>query len=92
EPNNEVEKVEKVTKINAKASNNLTTNNSNRWILINIPARSLRLYDKDKCVAMYPVGIGTVNTKTPVGYFKVVEKVVNPTWTDPDDLKVVIPS
>lgn len=92
EPNNEVEKVEKVTKINAKASNNLTTNNSNRWILINIPARSLRLYDKDKCVAMYPVGIGTVNTKTPVGYFKVVEKVVNPTWTDPADLKVVIPS
>lgn len=92
EPNNEVEKVEKVTKINAKASNNLTTNNSNRWILINIPARSLRLYDKDKCVAMYPVGIGTVNTKTPVGYFKVVEKVVNPTWIDPDDLKVVIPS
>lgn len=92
EPNNEVEKVEKVTKINAKASNNLTTNNSNRWILINIPARSLRLYDKDKCVAMYPIGIGTVNTKTPVGYFKVVEKVVNPTWTDPDDLKVVIPS
>ncbi len=92
EPNNEVEKVEKVTKINAKAINNLTTNNSNRWILINIPARSLRLYDKDKCVAMYPVGIGTVNTKTPVGYFKVVEKVVNPTWTDPDDLKVVIPS
>ena len=89
EPNNEVEKV---TKINAKASNNLTTNNSERWILINIPARSLRLYDKDKCIAMYPVGIGTVNTKTPVGYFKVVEKVVNPTWTDPDDLKVVIPS
>lgn len=92
EPNNMLDKVEKVSKINTKTSNNLTTNNSNRWILINIPARSLRLYDKDKCIAMYPVGVGKINSKTPVGYFKVVEKVVNPSWTDPDDLKVVIPS
>lgn len=64
----------------------------NRWILINVPARALRLYENDKCVAMYPVGVGTVNTKTPVGYYKVVEKIVNPTWIDPQDTSVVIPS
>lgn len=64
----------------------------NRWILINVPARALRLYENDKCVAMYPVGVGTVNTKTPVGYYKVLEKIVNPTWIDPQDISVVIPS
>ena len=64
----------------------------NRWILVNIPARSLRIYDNDKCIAMYPVGVGTINTKTPAGFYKIVEKVKNPTWTNPDDLSMVIPA
>ena len=41
---------------------------------------------------MYPVGVGKIETKTPVGFYKVVEKIVNPTWTDPADVSVVIPS
>ena len=78
-----------------KATDIQVNNNVNtvkRWILINIPARSLRLYDNDKCIEMYPVGVGKIETKTPVGFYKVVEKIVNPTWTDPADVSVVIPS
>ena len=78
-----------------KATDIQVNNNINtvkRWILINIPARSLRLYDNDKCTEMYPVGVGKLETKTPVGFYKVVEKIVNPTWTDPADVSVVIPS
>lgn len=61
-----------------KATDIQVNNNINtvkRWILINIPARSLRLYDNDKCIEMYPVGVGKIETKTPVGFYKVVEKL-----------------
>lgn len=75
-----------------KATDIQVNNNIKRWVLINIPAHSLRLYDNDKCIEMYPVGVGKIETKTPVGFYKVMEKIVNPTWTDPDDVSLVIPS
>ena len=75
-----------------KATDIQVNNNIKRWVLINIPAHSLRLYDNDKCIEMYPVGVGKIETKTPVGFYKVMEKIVNPTWTDPADVSVVIPS
>lgn len=80
--------------VGAEASNtaNSNTNTVKRWVLINIPAHSLRLYDNDKCIEMYPVGVGKIETKTPVGFYKVMEKIVNPTWTDPSDVSLVIPS
>ena len=79
------------TAANANA-NPPAANTVKRWILINIPARSLRLYEDDKCVAMYPVGVGKIGSKTPAGFYKIVEKVVNPTWVDPGDTSVVIAS
>lgn len=79
--------------VNTNANANLSAVNTvKRWILINIPARSLRLYEDDKCVAMYPVGVGKIGSKTPAGFYKIVEKVVNPTWVDPGDTSVVIAS
>lgn len=75
-----------------KATDIQVNNNIKRWVLINIPAHSLRLYDNDKCIEMYPVGVGKIETKTPVGFYKVMEKIVNPTWTDPADVSLVIPS
>lgn len=77
------------------SSNNTNTTGTNtvkRWVLVNIPARSLRVYDNDKTVAIYPVGVGKIVTPTPQGYFKVVEKIVNPTWTDPANTSVSIAS
>ncbi len=77
--------------ISTNTNTNVNTN-IKRWILINIPARSLRVYDNNNCIAMYPVGVGKIVSKTPVGYYKVVEKAINPTWVDPEDLSIVIPS
>ena len=51
-----------------KATDIQVNNNIKRWVLINIPAHSLRLYDNDKCIEMYPVGVGKIETKTPVGF------------------------
>ena len=76
----------------ATGSTSAPANTVKRWILINIPARSLRLYENDKCVAMYPVGVGKAETKTPAGFYKIVEKVINPTWVDPGDTSVAIAS
>ncbi|MDQ0203655.1 L,D-transpeptidase [Pectinatus haikarae] len=61
-------------------------------LLINIPARWIRLYNNDICTAAYPVAVGKPATPTPTGNFKVIDKEINPTWIDPDDLSVQIPS
>ena len=61
-------------------------------IVINIPARELSLEDNGQIVRTYPIAVGKPGSQTPVGKFKVVEKIVNPTWRDPGDLGVVIPS
>ncbi len=77
---------------NTNTSNSAPINTVKRWILINIPARSLRLYEDNNCVAMYPVGVGRIETKTPAGFYKIVEKIENPTWVDPGDTSVAISS
>lgn len=77
---------------NTNTSNSAPVNTVKRWILINIPARSLRLYEDNNCVAMYPVGVGRIETKTPAGFYKIVEKIENPTWVDPGDTSVAISS
>ena len=77
---------------NTNTSNSAPVNTVKRWILINIPARSLRLYEDNNCVAMYPVGVGRIETKTPAGFYKIVEKIENPAWVDPGDTSVAISS
>lgn len=77
---------------NTNTSNSAPVNTVKRWILINIPARSLRLYEGNNCVAMYPVGVGRIESKTPAGFYKIVEKIENPTWVDPGDTSVAISS
>jgi len=53
-------------------------------ISINLAARSLALYRGTEKVRLYPIAPGTASTPTPTGYYKVSEKEVNPTWTDPE--------
>lgn len=77
---------------NTNTSNSAPVNTVKRWILINIPARSLRLYEGNNCVAMYPVGVGRIESKTPAGFYSIVEKIENPTWVDPGDTSVAISS
>lgn len=61
-------------------------------IVINIASRSLALYQGNEKIRLYPLGLGTPYTPTPVGYYKIRSKDVNPTWIDPSDLSVVVPS
>gem|GEM_PF-123234 len=53
-------------------------------ISINLAARSLALFEGNEKIRLYPIGPGTVYTPTPVGYYKIRSKDVNPSWTDPD--------
>lgn len=51
-------------------------------LVINLAARSLAAIRGNQKVALYPIGPGKTSTPTPTGYYKVIDKEVNPTWTD----------
>ena len=63
-----------------------------RKIVINLAARSLALFEKDKKIRLYPIGPGKESTPTPVGYYSIKSKDINPTWIDPADPEFSIPS
>ena len=65
---------------------------ASKKIVINSASRILALYDGDKKVAIYPLGLGKVSTPTPTGYYKILEKTVNPSWIDPSDPEYEVPS
>jgi L,D-transpeptidase ErfK/SrfK len=58
-------------------------------IVINIP--EFRLYflpeDSSGAVMTFPLGIGDEGTDTPVGTFKVIEKIANPAWYVPKSIR-----
>lgn len=61
-------------------------------ISINLASRLLTLYRGNVRERSYPVGVGKYSTPTPVGYYTVENKEINPTWIDPDDTDVSIPA
>lgn len=61
-------------------------------IVINSASRTLSLYEGSTKLAMYPLGLGKVNTPTPVGYFKIMTKEVNPPWINPSHPEYEVPS
>ena len=69
-----------------------TTSKPIKKIVINSASRILTLYEGDKKLAMYPLGLGKTSTPTPTGYYKILEKAVNPSWIDPSDPEYEIPS
>ena len=58
-------------------------------IVINSASRILSLYDDDKKVAIYPLGLGKVSTPTPTGYYKIRTKEKNPPWIDPSSGRTI---
>jgi L,D-transpeptidase ErfK/SrfK len=52
-------------------------------IVVNIPERMVYVFEKNRFVAFYPCAIGKGAKKTPLGHFKIIERVKNPTWTPP---------
>ncbi len=61
-------------------------------IVVNLASRTLWLFEDDQQVKWYPIAPGKVSSPTPTGSYCIVEKVVNPTWIDPNDLSRVVPS
>ena len=51
-----------------------------RWVLVSIPDRKLALFANGKVVRIYRVAVGKTSTPSPVGGFKIVNRVTNPTY------------
>ena len=60
-------------------------------LVINIPSYTLSVLAGDNVVKTYPVAVGKPSAPTPVGKFRIISKVVNPTWYPPDGSKPVPP-
>ena len=52
-------------------------------IEINIPEFALRVYQGGAVVRTFPVGVGRPGFPTPVGEYKVINRMENPTWENP---------
>jgi L,D-transpeptidase ErfK/SrfK len=61
---------------------------NSKGIVINVPELRLYLFFTDiKMVKTYPIGIGVLDSPTPLGRFTIIEKTVNPTWNIPLSLQ-----
>ncbi len=60
-------------------------------IILNLASRLLTLYEGTEKVRIYPVAVGAPETPSPVGEFSILEKEVNPSWTDPKT-EITVPS
>lgn len=61
-------------------------------IIINIPSRTLELYQGTELIREYKVAVGKPSTPTPVGDFKIINKEVNPVWVPPNSPSAIVPS
>lgn len=56
---------------------------SSKVILIRAGENKLYLYDNGQIVKSWPVATGAAGFLTPEGIWRVTEKILNPTWTNP---------
>jgi L,D-transpeptidase ErfK/SrfK len=62
-------------------------------ILVNIPEMRMYYFPPGEAkspatqVVTYPISIGRMDWKSPMGVTKIVEKIKNPTWTPPESIK-----
>ncbi len=61
----------------------VTVDSFGKTITVVRSQRQMRLWDKDKLEVTYPVAVGMPGFPTPLGKWKVVDKVKNPSWTNP---------
>lgn len=59
-------------------------------IVLNVPSLQLELVKDGVPIKTYPVAVGKTISQTPIGKFKIISKVVNPTWHPKD--KPPVPS
>jgi len=61
----------------------LTDQAFGKFIIVNIAAHTLTLYQREQQLAQFPVACGKPSWPTPAGQWKVVSKQRNPSWTNP---------
>ena len=77
---------ERLMKLNGLTSNMLQLGqtlrvvNANFNILVDVSKRKLFLKSGDSIIKKYRIGIGEAETPTPIGSYKVTEKLPNPVW------------
>lgn len=54
-----------------------------RLIIVNLSEHKLTLYDRETPVAEFGIACGQPAWPTPTGQWKIIGKLVNPTWTNP---------
>ena len=52
-------------------------------VVINIPSRTLWVYEGNRIVNYFPVGVGKPGFMTPLGKFSIISKVMYPGWENP---------
>lgn len=60
-----------------------------RRVVVSIPDRKLALIENGRVVKIYSTAVGAAASPTPIGTYKIIQRVANPTWYGPD--KVVGP-
>lgn len=60
-------------------------------LVLNVATRKLILYSNHLPFKEYPVGVGKSLTPTPLGEFKVVRRIYNPSWVNPYRQSKVLP-
>ena len=51
-----------------------------RWVLVSIPDRKLALFADGRLVRIYRIAVGKTSTPSPVGEFKILNRVSNPAY------------
>src|SRR5205807_2118958 len=54
-----------------------------RQIMVSIPDRKLAILEDGKIIRIFPVSVGAAVSPSPTGGFKIVRRVVNPTYYHP---------
>ena len=66
----------------------LLPNAPRKGIVINLPEYRMYYYPPNKSrVVTYPISIGRIDWKTPLGKTRISAKTRNPTWTPPESIK-----
>jgi lipoprotein-anchoring transpeptidase ErfK/SrfK len=51
-----------------------------RRLVISIPDRSLAVIESGRVVKVYPTAVGASSTPTPTGFYRIIQRLPNPTW------------
>lgn len=51
-----------------------------RRIVVSIPDHKLAVIEGEQVVKIFPTAVGTSRTPSPVGTFRIVQRIPNPTW------------